>query len=332
MRNPLLDKIESELMPSRPYEGMSLFEKIGLASTIIFFIFILIAILVSLAIDTFVEFNFFRILFDLALLFMSFTAIYYALQAFKRKIVTDHLINLAFEDGLYQRLEPILQNIARTHVDMTELYQEIEKVDKKVLTLLKSQAAREIQVEPMKEPLAIGVSLKFTIKTMFMMIVSMATFILLGIPGMPLPHYILLALFILWWIFLTNEFELWRDTTAWALVFLPILAVPTTFILLVNLMPSGYNFVLMLSYISLGTYVFLYYIWAFYTTTGTFPWTKKTETPVEESEFFKLQKRNFLREILNTLSWKIYTKILEKEEEEEAEKERGVLAKLTKHQ
>ena len=150
----------------------------------------------------------------------------------------------------------------------------------------------------MEEPLAVGTSIKFAIKTIFLMIVTIAAFMFLvnfNLGG--ITPYTILLIFIMWWVFITNEYNLWKESSAWTMVFLPILVVPVTVMLLGNLL--NYNVLMAMMYVSVGIYTFFYYVWAVYSSTGSLPIVVPKRPEPVVSEFFALQQKGMLKELFD---------------------------------
>lgn len=210
MRNPLLD-IEEDIS-EKPFQHLPFFEKIGLTGALLitFAIFILSGI--SFFIDFVVKSNYLYALIDLSIILISLGAIYFIFNTFKRRIITEVLIDTAFQEGVYTRLEPLIENIAQAHVSTTTVLDRLSNIDLKVQNILKEQYAREIKASDfMEEPLAVGTSIKFAIKTIFLMIVTIAAFMFLvnfNLGG--ITPYTILLIFIMWWVFITNEYNLWK--------------------------------------------------------------------------------------------------------------------------
>jgi hypothetical protein len=296
MKNPLLDVKED--ISIKPFQRFSFFEKIGLNSALIISIVILILSGVSFYIDIFIKLNYLYILIDLSIIIVSLYALYYLLNAFKRTIITDRLIDTAFQEGVYARLQPLIENIAQTHVDTNIVLDRISSIDLKVQNILKERYARDISSgDFMQEPIAVGTSIKFAIKTVLLIMVTMAAFMfLLNFNLGGITPYAVLLVFIMWWGFITNEYHLWKETSAWAMVFFPILVVPVTVMLLGNLL--NYNVLMATLYLSVGLYIFVYYLWAVYVTTGSLPFIIPQKKEHVTNEFFALQKKGILKEYL----------------------------------
>jgi len=86
---------------------------------------------------------------------------------------------------------------------------------------------------------------------------------------------------------------------AWGMVFFPVLVVPVLVMLLTNLL--NYNILLAMIYLFVGLYTFTYYLWALYAATGSLPIIGLKKREPMTSEFFALQKKGMLHEMLDPL-------------------------------
>ncbi|CAD7769640.1 hypothetical protein AIOGIFDO_00654 [Candidatus Methanoperedenaceae archaeon GB37] len=302
--NPLMDVPENIYSSAR--ESVSFLEKMGLVVVSLFGGFLVIFSAISFAVDIW-NFNILNAVIDSFVFIIGSSIIFYSFKHVKRVLLMDSLLDMAFQEGLYARLEPVLSRIARSHVESGELREMMNRLDTKMKAILQSQYSRDIDLEKLfsKEEITVGTSLKFTIKAVFLLIVSLAIFLLLTIPGIPFPQYIFLFLFILWWLFLTSEYDLWENHFAWTFLFFPMLVVPVTFMLVSNLYSDIFSLVLALFYILTGFYVFLYYLWAVYETTGNLPLFFETALDRErENEFFNAQRPGFFHDIVSSLKAK----------------------------
>ena len=304
MKNPLLNVNEElSVQPSQP---MPFFEKIGLFSALIMSVAILIFSSLSFYLDLFIKSDFQFALIDLFFMLISLAAIYFIFNAFRRRIVTDILIDMAFQNGVYTRLRPLIENIAKASVGADVILERLYNLDQKVENILKERYTGEIKSGDFsQEPVAIGTSIKFTIKTIFLITVTMAAFMFLlnfNLGGST--PYAVLFVFFMWWGFITSEYDLWKENSAWSAVFFPIVIIPITVMLLGNLF--NYNVLMAGMYLSIGFYTIAYYVWAVYTTKGSLPiiMTTKQEPSKEESlknEFFALQKKGIFKEYLEAI-------------------------------
>lgn len=308
IRNPLSD-IEEDI--SKMPISLTFFEKIGLVSIILIFIGIIIFALFSLAIDI-IEFNFFSILFDVTIILIFLAAVYFLVNLLRKKIVTDMLIDTAFQYGVYSRLQPVFDNIAEHQVGIDVLAERMTKLDMKMDTILKEgelsklggTGGTEGGINIWEESIAMGTTVKFMIKIIFNIFLTMAIFIFLvnfNLGG--ITPYAVLSIFVLWWLFFTNEYELWRNNDAWLFVFLPIIAVPMTILIIANFI--NYNIMLATLYVAVGIYSFIYYTWSVYTVTGSIPFIRPKYEETEERAFFSARQKGFIEEFVEEVENKI---------------------------
>lgn len=312
MKNPLLD-INEDISP-RPGQNLPFFEKIGLVSALIISAAILIFSSLSLLIDLFVKLDIIYSLIDLLIIMVSLTSIYYIINAFKKRIVNELLIDTAFQDGLYTRLQPLIENIAQAHVGANIILDKIYDLDLKVQTLLKEQYKEEITAKS----IAVGSSIKFTIKFILLITITMAAFMFLlnfNLGGV-VPYGVLLV-FVMWWGFITAEYNLWKETAAWTAVFFLILVIPITVMLLGTLLNAN-NVLMAAMYVAVGLYTFAYYVWAVYATTGSLPIIISNKQETTGSEFFALQQRGMIRESLDAIFARIEQKLRDDEKKQES--------------
>jgi hypothetical protein len=301
MKNPLLNVNEElSVQPSQP---MPFFEKIGLFCALIMSATFLIFSSLSFYIDLFIKSDYQFTLIDLSLIIISLTAIYFIYNAFRRRIVTDILIDMAFQNGIYARLRPLIENIAKASVGADIILERLYNIDQKVENILKEQYTSEIKSGDFtQEPVAIGTSIKFTIKSIFLIMVTMAAFMfLLNFNLGGITPYGVLFIFLMWWGFITNEYNMWKENSAWSAAFFPIVVIPITVMLLGNLF--NFNVLMAGMYLSIGFYTLAYYFWAVYATTGSLPiiMATKQELSKEESlknKFFDMQQKGILKEYL----------------------------------
>jgi hypothetical protein len=312
--NPLLDLPENVYASARFHDSVSFLEKTGLVGVFLVGGLLAVISMISAASDLW-NFKILNAVIDVFVLLLAFSMIFYSYKSIKRVLLMDSLVDLAFQEQLYQRLEPLLSNIAKTHVEFSELRKRMNNLDLKMRTLLHSQYSREVSIDALlsREPVAVGTSLKFTIRAIFVSVVSITTFILLLIPGIPFPHYIFLFIFFLWWLFLTSEYKLWKHSTAWGFLFLPVLVVPITFMIVANLYANLFNLVIAIFYILTGAYIFVYYLWTVYETTGSLPlFFESSLRRREDSEFFKLQRQGFFHDIISAVKVKLLSQLPER--------------------
>src|SRR3990167_219411 len=118
------------------FQRLSFFEKIGIISSLIMAIGILIVSGFSFIID-FGKLNMVNILVDLILIIGSLTSLYFIFSIYRRKVIVETLIDTAFQEGVYNRLRPLIENIANSRVDADIILDRVSNIDIKVENILK---------------------------------------------------------------------------------------------------------------------------------------------------------------------------------------------------
>ena len=248
---------------------MSIAEKVGLGITIIIAIILIGYAIFSLLIDLLIlNFVWFAIVIDLLSLAIGIALGYFSIRIYKKSVYYEGLVNSAFDEGVYARLEPILRKVAETHVEMESLGSRLNVIDRKVQTVIDEQVKSEPQLE-LEKAIAPGTSMGFIIKTIFLAIITMSGFLFMIYTSIRYAHFATLLFFILWWLLISYEFKLVNNATAWVMLFVPILLIPVSFMVLgIHVDPNN---LIALFYLCLALYVFLYFCWAVYETKGTLP-------------------------------------------------------------
>jgi hypothetical protein len=248
---------------------MSIAEKIGLGITIIIAIILIGYAIFSLLIDLLLlNFDWLAIAIDLLALAIGVALAYFSIRIYKKSVYYEGLVNSAFDDGVYARLEPVLRKVAETHVEMESLGSRLNVIDRKVQTVIDEQVKSEPQIE-VERAIAPGTSMGFIIKTIFLAIITMSGFLFMIYTSIGYAHFATLLFFILWWLLISYEFKLVTNATAWVMLFVPILLIPVSFMILgTHIDPNN---LVALFYLLLALYVFLYFCWAVYETKGTLP-------------------------------------------------------------
>ena len=247
-------------------------EKIGLALALLIAVILIGIALFSLLVDLILKFNIYGILLDLIVLGIGILLAYFTIRIYKKSAYYESLVNTAFDRGIYERLEPVLRKVAETHVEMESLGSRLNKIDRMVQTLIDEQLKLEHpQVEGVEKAIAPGTSVGFIAKVILMTVLSMSAFVLMIETSFSMAHFATLFLYILWWLVITAEFDVFDKNTAWVALFLPIILVPFSFMFLSIAGILGLNNLLGIFYACLALYAFLYYTWAVYETRGTLP-------------------------------------------------------------
>lgn len=251
---------------------MSAMEKIGLAFALLTAIILLGFSFFSLIVDMIYKFDLYGILIDLIFLGIGIFLGYFSIRIYKKSVYYESLVNSAFDEGIYTRLEPVLRKVAETSVEMEDMESRLNKIDHMVQTVIEEQVKMEksprVEVE---KAIAPGTSMGFVVKTIFLTIITMSGFLFMIYTSIGAAHFATLLFYVLWWLLISSEFKLFGNTASWLIIFVPILLVPVGFMILDAFMEI--NNVVALFYACLALYAFLYFSWAVYETKGTLPFS-----------------------------------------------------------
>ncbi|KAF5416962.1 MAG: hypothetical protein C5S38_02350 [Candidatus Methanophagaceae archaeon] len=257
---------------SQTRDTMPIAEKIGLAFALLVAVIVLGVSLFSLIIDLVINFNLYGIVIDLIFVGIGIFLGYFCIRMYKKTAYHEKLMDTAFDQGIYERLEPVLRKVAETQVEMESLEGRLGKIDHMVQTVIDEQVKGESSpVVEVERSIIPGTSMGFVVKSIFLTIITMSGFLfMIYTPPGPV-HLVTLMFYLLWWMLITSEFKLFEEIKAWTFLFISILIVPTGFMLLNILDVRNPNTLLALFYACLALYALLYYSWAVYVTKGTVP-------------------------------------------------------------
>ena len=169
---------------------------------------------------------------DMAFVVLSSILIGGGLKLGKRITAYRTAATATFDEFVYQRLKPVLEEVALGVVELNEVKSRIARMER-MLSELHSGVTKPLEVE---HPV-VSESLAFR-KTAFYMKTIVVTLFFLGAYMFFLQYrlryeeYLYPLLYIIWWVFITKEFELYRKTEAWVALAIPVLLVPTGSIIL----------------------------------------------------------------------------------------------------
>ena len=187
----------------------------------------------------------------------------------KKTIAMEQLIDVGFENGVYNRLEPVLEEIAGTQVVINKMDERLNNMNINLDRLRKRSVELKI---PGTEP-AFGIDIAAQISRFLRLIIliniTLVAFIFLLNFTRSYTPFIITIMFIVWWLEITYEYSLWEKSSAYYWVFFPILTIPITTLLGDIMYGSG---VLIGSMgIILAIYASAYFTWSKYMIEGTLP-------------------------------------------------------------
>ncbi len=176
-KNPLKEIDIDVDISSMSFQRLSFFEKIGLVSSSIIAIGISIISTFSFFVDI-AKLEVVSIIFDLILITMGISSLHFIYGIYSKKIITENLIDTAFQEGIYNRLKPLVENIAQNHIDADIIIDRISSMDLKLQNILKEgsrsiekdvgpdKTDREKYIElELQKPVMIGTSIQFIVKS-----------------------------------------------------------------------------------------------------------------------------------------------------------------------
>lgn len=171
-----------------------------------------------------------------------------------------HIADDIFERVIYQRLEPVLKDIAQVQVGINGVQDQIEMMNINIGSLANKKTPASTVIPN---------QMTYYIKYIVLINISLAVFLfMLQFPFGYIP-YIVTILFILWWIIITAEYKLWNVEIAWTWVFFPIILLPM-YTILMNAYLEDYQLFGSLS-LGLCIYIISYYSWCSYIVKGVLP-------------------------------------------------------------
>ena len=206
-------------------------------------------------------------IFNLTIVIIGLCALWGGFTLAKRTIAMEQLIDVGFENGVYNRLEPVLAEIAGTQVVINKMDERLNNMNINLDRLRKRSVELKI---PGTEP-AFGIDIAAQISRFLRLIIliniSLVAFIFLLNFTRSYTPFIITIMFVVWWLEITYEYSLWEKSSAYYWVYLPILTIPITTLLGDIMYGSG---VLIGSMgIILAIYASTYFAWSKYMIEGT---------------------------------------------------------------
>lgn len=251
--------------------SISILEKLGLILTGIFSLLIILWALSSMVIG-FQESDLIGFTAGLVLLIMGIAIEAFIIRIFKKTVYLDLMVTSAFEEGLYSKLEPVISEIAQLGVSVENFENRMDKISFKLEELGKKK----------ESPAG---SANFTIKSIFVLNLTLAAIVFLSFNPLAGTHFILTGIYLVWWFLITSEFRLYNAIQAWYFCFGIIILVP----MLTIILNAVFNLKVMMALLFFGIAVFAisYYTWCAFITRGELPFNIHNELKYGLSEIQK---------------------------------------------
>lgn len=210
---------------------------------------------------------------NLAILMIAIGALFGGVNLAKKSIVMDRLIDMGFENGIYTRLEPVLKEISGSQVALYRMEEQMKNMNINIDRL----GNRSVLLKMGNES-TFGIDMRAEIicflRYVLLINITLASFIFLMTFTRSYTPVLLTVLYVIWWLEISYENNMWHRSSAWIWVFIPLLLIPIT-TLLGDIM-FGSEMLLGGMGIGLAIYATAYYSWSKYIIQGTLPFEINT--------------------------------------------------------
>lgn len=242
-------------------------EKIGLYSTLIAAVFLIIWSFFSL-ISGFISSSILDVAVGMLFLFIGGFTLIYAVKIYRKVLYLDELLDSSFENGIYRRLEPLVNVLAETQVDVKDFSSGLKILLNKVENI--ESGMEHVQG---KSPSTSNASISdtFIVSNILLVLITVSLFIyFIEVSQLiTIVPYVIPILFFGWWFFLTNQFKIFSIEDAWVIGLAPIIVIPIISIFLNSIFDVPE--LLGILFMFLGLYVIGYYVWCSYRVNGKLP-------------------------------------------------------------
>ncbi len=178
----------------------------------------------------------------------------------RKETYLQHIADQIFERVIYQRLEPVLKDVAEVQVGINNVQGQLEMMNINIGALSDKKAQASTATPD---------QMTYYSKYIVLINITLAAFLfMLQYPLGYIP-YAVTVLFLLWWIIITAEYRLWNIEIAWTWAFFPIILLPI-YTIIMNAYLEDYQLFGSLS-IGLCIYILSYYYWCSYIVKGVLP-------------------------------------------------------------
>ena len=192
-----------------------------------------------------------NLIIDLVLIFLSATIVGGSLNIRKKLVSYKVSAEKAFNEVIYSRLKPIMDEVALGIVEINEMRKKLEDVEKKISHIEELATSQKLTPEQ---------KINFYFKATIVMLFYLGTFIYLMQYTLPYNYMISILLFIYWWLFITYEFDIFHRGEALVMLAAPVLIVPSVYILSRVLL--GVAYAQGIVFLASAFYAYYYYLLA----------------------------------------------------------------------
>jgi len=196
---------------------------------------------------------------DLAFFAFGITLTGGSLRLYKRLVIFSVVTESAFEDVIYTRLRPVLEEIAYGTADINEVKTKILNLEKK-LDKMEGELTKPPEVAISPPDALVLRKTAFYMRTVITSMFFFGAYLFVLNYILPFEPYLYTLLYVLWWVFITKEFNLFHRVEAWIVLGIPVLLVPAGSIILSATI--GIAPLMGLIFTSVIVYAYLYYLYA----------------------------------------------------------------------
>ncbi len=254
--------------------NISLSERFGVFSMILASIYLIYTSIFPIIFNLTGDFDKFDFIANLIILAIGIGVLYGAIVFARRTVLYTKSIDLMFED-IYPKIEPVLREVASIRVDLEMMGGRLDAINTNIEHLNKQVRTPDVGSGTgagagTVTGVAVGTSVTTFLHLVMLVNITLGVFIfLLQYPRWYVP-YVLTLLYVIWWIAVTAEYNLWKVSKSWTWVLVPILIVPTISIV-TDILAGSY---MLLAWMAIGLVVYTsaYYLWGRYLIHGVLPY------------------------------------------------------------
>jgi hypothetical protein len=216
---------------------------------------------VSFIVDIITTRNPIALLIDIVVMTLSYLTVWQGIYY----SILDRIAKERMEEQWDNRIQPILNLLTDTSGRIDSIEYDMARTNQKVNTTL-DYFMRSQDMDATKAFILPGVSFKFISRILVLIFFTFSALVYVSSYPLGIVHYFILAIYLSWWVFITAEFKLFINSTAWTWAIAPILIIPSVGIIMSAI--YGLNIMIGILFFALLLYVYFYYSWASFVATG----------------------------------------------------------------
>ena len=216
-------------------------------------------------------------------LFFSFSLVLIGggLRLYKRMLAYEALADAVFDDILYNRLKPLLEQVAFSTAEIDEVKTKLSEIESEIRNIEERVAKGSAPGETL-----LVRKITFYVKTIMVAMFFFGIYLFMINFILPYEVFLYVVLYIIWWVFITSEFNIFDKMDAWIILCIPILIVPSAAIILNAVF--GIVTARVIVFWTALLYAYLYYRYA----------KKIAVLPKEEEWDFSAKAREIMKKIM----------------------------------